>query len=263
MFRASREHSIVSDIDIDIDIDAEETLSSTSAYSIRNEAQCSSACDKDVRTTSTTSASSCSAKEVVPDTTAHAHAHTTHVHARSESKLPRIIFPSFPIRNVPAKTGAVLRWIAVQSTAILDGIKQHVANQDPQHLYAAPLPTDVETMEFLQGRDTDTPESESEPTSKSLSLLDVLHEEEVLLKLTNFDREECQRLTEDMRAFYDVRKAEQEENMMFAKYYSSDAIHPNDLGYDYFGRYLGKQIVQRWNVGVGEEDGIVGEGLDA
>ena len=254
-----------------IDSDAGETLSSTST------------CDTPTSASAATSAS-CSTEESNPNTTTHTH---THSNTKSVSKLPRIIFPSFPTRTVPAKTGTVLRWIAVKSTAILDGIKQHVANQDPEHLYAAPLPTDAETMDFLQGVSgsisTRTPESGSSEftsessismpmsmsISESTSLLDILHEEEILLKLTTFDRKECQRLTEDMRAFYDARKAEQEENMVFSEFFSSDAIHPNDWGYDYFGRYLGKRIVQRWNVGAdvdddkGVDNGIINEGVDA
>ena len=57
--------------------------------------------------------------------------------------------------------------------------------------------------------------------------------------------------------------------MVFSEFFSSDAIHPNDWGYDYFGRYLGKRIVQRWNVGAdvdddkGVDNGIINEGVDA
>jgi len=162
-----------------------------------------------------------------------------------DRKLPYIVFPQFPIRQVPAKTGAILRWMAITFTGILDSIKTRVADENPDYFFAAPTPgLPANGLSY----------SISEPWVPG-----VLREEEVFLRLSNFNREECVQLTGEMQAFYSGRKAKQEKNMMASEMFSNDAMHPNDWGYNYFGTFLGQKIVQRWNAGSRLDVNKVGE----
>jgi hypothetical protein len=159
-------------------------------------------------------------------------AHSLEYH---NENLPLIIFPSFPARHVPAKTGAILRWIGVKLTGMLDAMKKNVADENARHLFAAPYPDDQETLDFIH------------KVKKPGSLMDMLEEEEIMIRLIHGNRDFCQRLVNDMKQFYSTRKARQEDNMMASDLFSNDAVHPNDRGYDYFGRYLGKYLLQRWD----------------
>lgn len=148
--------------------------------------------------------------------------------------LPLIIFPSFPAKHVPAKMGAVLRWIGVKLTGMLDAVKRRIADENAQYIYSAPYPDDQETIDFIH------------KVKKPGSLMDVLEENEIMIQLVHGNKDYCQQLVKDMKTFYSTRKAKQEDNMMASDLFSNDAVHPNDRGYDYFGRYLGKYLLQRW-----------------
>lgn len=156
-------------------------------------------------------------------------------HDHQGFNLPFIMFPCFPTKHVPAKTGVILRWIAVKSTGILDAMKRRVADENLENnIYAVPFPDERETMDYIQN------------VRKPGSLMEMLSEEEIMIRLTHVNGEDCRKLVHDMKQFYSTRKARQEDNMMASELFSNDAVHPNDRGYDYFGRYLGKNVIQRW-----------------
>jgi hypothetical protein len=152
-----------------------------------------------------------------------------------DENLPLIIFPSFPAKHVPAKMGANLRWIGVKLTGMLDAVKRRIADENAQHIYSAPYPDDQETLDFIH------------KVKKPGSLMDVLEENEIMIRLVHGNKDYCQQLVKDMKTFYSTRKAKQEDNMMANDLLSNDAVHPNDRGYDYFGRYLGKYLLQQWD----------------
>ena len=149
----------------------------------------------------------------------------------SSRRLPFIMFPSFPTRHVPAKTGWVLRWVAGVTCGTLDGIKKRVAAERPHHVFAVPNASDEETLGYM---------------NKNGRLWDILDEDEIMLRLVHANEHECKQLIEEMTAFYSKNVAPMEKNMLCNELFAGDAMHPNDDGYDYFGRYLGKEITERW-----------------
>lgn len=155
---------------------------------------------------------------------------TQRIHYKNE-KLPYVIFPSFPTKHVPAKVGAILRWTAVASTGILDGIKKRIADENPHHIFAAPPPSDDDTLAF---------------EAKDGPLWNALREEDVMLRLFHANGKVCQDLVNEMDTFYSRHKASQESGMLAPAFFSNDAMHPNDLGYDLFGRHLGRSVIRRW-----------------
>ena len=147
------------------------------------------------------------------------------------NKLPYIIFPSFPTVHVPAKTGPFVRWVAVQSTSYLDRIKKLVADEHPHHIYAVPCANEQDSLDFLNNKG---------------SIWDALMEENIMLRLVRANGEVCRNLVEEMDKFYSKNMAKKEAGMLFEGLFSNDALHPNDWGYEYFGRHIGKQIIERW-----------------
>eukprot|EP00557_Chaetoceros_sp_GSL56_P012503 CAMPEP_0176485842 /NCGR_PEP_ID=MMETSP0200_2-20121128/5254_1 /TAXON_ID=947934 /ORGANISM="Chaetoceros sp., Strain GSL56" /LENGTH=626 /DNA_ID=CAMNT_0017882511 /DNA_START=202 /DNA_END=2082 /DNA_ORIENTATION=+ len=155
----------------------------------------------------------------------HNHDSLGQCHQSQNVKLPLIIFPSFPTRHVPAKTGFILRWIAIKLSGMLDAVKKRVADENTKYIFAAPFPDEQETLDFIHNVETPG------------SLRDMFGEDEVMIRLIHGNVHDCDRLVKDMKDFYSTRKAKQEDNMMASDLFSNDAVHPNDRGYDYFGRY--------------------------
>lgn len=152
--------------------------------------------------------------------------------ATSCNKKPFILLPSFPTKHVPVKVGLILRLIAVRSTGLLDSFKKQIANKH-ENVNIVPIADDKTTQDFIDGVTTPG------------SLRDMLYEEEILVQISDKAKSQCEGKARDMSIFYNSRgRAKHEENMMFGSLFSHDAVHPNDVGYDYFGRYIGKELLK-------------------
>lgn len=148
------------------------------------------------------------------------------------NRKPFILLPSFPTKHVPVKVGLILRWIAVRSTGLLDSFKKQIANKY-ENVEIVPIADDKITQDFIDG------------VTKPGSLRDMLYEEEILVQISDKGKSQCEGKARDMSNFYNSRgRAKHEENMTFSSLFSHDAVHPNDVGYDYFGRYIGKELLK-------------------
>jgi hypothetical protein len=122
--------------------------------------------------------------------------------------------------------------IAVRSTGLLDSFKKQIANKH-ENVNIVPIADDKTTQDFIDGVTTPG------------SLRDMLYEEEILVQISDKAKSQCEGKARDMSIFYNSRgRAKHEENMMFGSLFSHDAVHPNDVGYDYFGRYIGKELLK-------------------
>lgn len=153
--------------------------------------------------------------------------------------VPHIIFPGMPVKHAPARMGSVLRWIGIQSCKILDDLKKVAEAEDPEHVFAAPIVSDQDTLDFIQHKGI---------------LADAINaEEDVKLRLVHVNGKVCRDLITDMTTFYSENQASVEPGKNMLELFSPDAVHPNDFGYDYFGRYLGLMIIEKWLTN-GKED---------
>jgi hypothetical protein len=145
--------------------------------------------------------------------------------------VPYIILPSFPVKHVPLKSGAILRWMAIKCNGILDGFKKILENENPDQIFAAPSASDQAIRDFLDNKGY---------------LADALIEEHVKLRLVHTNGKVCRDLVKELESFYSNNIATRESGTLFPELFSSDAVHPNDLGYDVFGRHLGSMVIKRW-----------------
>jgi hypothetical protein len=146
--------------------------------------------------------------------------------------VPHIVFPGMPVKHAPARMGSVLRWIGIHSCKILDDLKKVAEAQDPDHVFAAPIVSDKDTLDFIHHKGI---------------LADAINaEEDVKLRLVHVNGRVCRDLVDEMTSFYAGNQASVEPDMNMLELFSPDAVHPNDFGYDYFGRYLGLMIIDKW-----------------
>eukprot|EP00980_Cylindrotheca_fusiformis_P007713 scaffold1637_cov108-Cylindrotheca_fusiformis.AAC.2 len=151
---------------------------------------------------------------------------------KTTTTTPHIIFPGMPVKHAPVRAGFLLRWILTKSCQILDNLKQLVEDEDPEHVFAAPIVSDEDTLDFIQ---------------KKGILADAINaKEDVKLRLVHVNGKVCRNLMDEMTTFYSQNRASVEPGKKMLELFSPDAVHPNDLGYDYFGRYLGLMIIEKW-----------------
>jgi hypothetical protein len=152
-------------------------------------------------------------------------------------RQPHIFLPSFPARMVPAKMGWGLRYIGVKSLAVLDVVKRRKAKESKHHVSAVNEPTLEHAIQFIR-QEGDLWDQE----------MNINQPNEAVLQLVNVSPTACSERVREMAQFYSTHAAPRENDEEFLRMsplISSDAIHPNDFGYDVFARILAKEIAQR------------------
>jgi len=173
-----------------------------------------------------------------------------------------VVFPSMPPRLIPAFQFYPLLWLAVPLTGLIENNKRRLEQKYPRHVVTVdpPDPTDVATFE----------------TQKGL----IWHRratEDTLLCLRDVTAEQCQatvaamtkhvKTKSNIHRIFESRNVPQNVTMTNAptpllselaggpghNIFSVDRVHPNDEGYDFWGRFIAEGLFQRLTP---DEDGF-------
>lgn len=152
--------------------------------------------------------------------------------------FPLIVLPGMPARALPIFRKVPLRWLAVPIVDIMDKHKRDLARLHPGEVLfvKAPSVADLADYEERKGR----------------VWAERCHEDTVLA-LRDVRKRDRQRIEADMQAYYQQKGADGEGGWSLfppargTKVFSVDQIHPNDRGYDFWGRYIGRAIVDAWH----------------
>ena len=172
-----------------------------------------------------------------------------------DEKRHMVVLPGMPARALPVFRMIPLRWLAVPIVAIMDNHKRALAKSHPDEVIFVEAPTVAGITEFEEQRG---PIWEQRVT------------EDTLLALRDIRKSTCTRIESDMQEYYskvgqkyEYKKVEGSSEAMpqhnapvpplserpgqpGSKIFSVDKVHPNDEGYDYWGRYIGDAIVKAW-----------------
>ena len=178
---------------------------------------------------------------------------------RPHGRGPLIVFPGLPASPLPLTHYPPLSWFLIPLLKMMDNNKRLLAQRFPGLvLYvSAPSPSELRN------------EEESDHRGR------VNAGEEVLLQLTNVTQRAQEKVKELMNQHYKSKSAaedaekESEHNkpLVYSQncrehqliepqhtpgstLIAEDRIHPNDAGYDFWGRHIAAAIVREWN----EED---------
>jgi len=165
---------------------------------------------------------------------------------------PLIVLPGLAARALPIFRRLPLRWLAVPIVDKLDNHKRELAMSHPDEVIFVNPPTVAGITEYEEQRGPIWEQRESEDT---------------LLALRDVHRRTCRRIETDMHEYYaeedsfeilkrppsfmpqhnaPVPPLSQRPGRPGSKIFSRDQVHPNDEGYDYWGRYIGSAVVQQW-----------------
>ena len=167
---------------------------------------------------------------------------------------PLVVFPALPVSPLPIFHSQPLRWFALPLFRRVDNYKREVANRFPGEVLFVETPTDDVFSQIEQGKGT---------------LWDERRAEQVLLRLTDVTQRAREHVELVMRAHYakwkqsfgvkesqtDNRQTPEEaqhscEIEVFRRPGSSlisvDGVHPNDAGYEFWGRHIANAIFEEW-----------------
>jgi lysophospholipase L1-like esterase len=168
-----------------------------------------------------------------------------------QKQFPLVVLPGLPSRALPIFRIAPLRWLAVPIVDILDMHKRRLAKSHPSEVMFVPPPSvdDLAAYESCTG--------------------EMWHQrcqEDTILALRDVRRRDCRRVERDLRSYYAHKDRRQWAGEGLRKkpadgwwswfsnpsptpgagIFSVDQIHPNDDGYDFWGRYIANSIADEW-----------------
>jgi len=165
---------------------------------------------------------------------------------QTQTQPPMIVFPRFPTKENPVKMNKLLNSIAIYLSGLIDDIKQRIANQYSNVI--SPKNSSVETaVLYLQQQHMKREQRRQQKRVEEEEEEDFINNEEFLINLIDSDYETCSNLEYKMKEFYSKRNAsdfciDTPTSSLFAP----DGLHPNDSGYDYFGKLLAEDIIKEW-----------------
>jgi hypothetical protein len=174
----------------------------------------------------------------------------------NKEHVPLIVLPGMPARALPLFQHVPLRWLAVPATDMMDMHKRHLAKSHPDEVLFVNAPTERELGSYVENMTTEMGDGSSSSCN----------EETVLLALRDVKRRDCRRARGAMQSYYAKKTLGQKStcsaymNNPFKlirthllgfppashlKAFSPDGVHPNDMGYEFWGRHIANAIYDK------------------
>jgi len=176
----------------------------------------------------------------------------------NNTQLPLVVFPGMPTALLPIFQQLPIRWMAIPVSGIMDQHKVELSKKEHEKvkvMYVEPpsvaIASDFEAQRGLYW--------------------DQRLKEDTLLALRNVTKQDCESKTRTMRAYYESKtnkyalpcyppsQALTQANIPFpplserrgnnkdgSKIVCMDGVHPNDEGYDMWGRHIAHGILEQW-----------------
>ncbi|CAJ1962867.1 unnamed protein product [Cylindrotheca closterium] len=154
---------------------------------------------------------------------------------RRQSFFPMVVLPGMPASSLPAFDAFPLRHLAHPMVAIMDGHKRNISNaHDGEVLFVDPP----------------SKEALSEYSAKKGFYWRQQVDDNVLLNASDISQRRKEAMENDMKEYYEEYQTTFECHPPKAynhfSAFSADGIHPNNSGYNFWGRYIGNAIVEEW-----------------
>ena len=147
---------------------------------------------------------------------------------------PLFVLPGSPIRLVPAFRTAPLQWFAVPIFDFMDNKKRDFASSNPCDILFVEDPSLKDAIDYESQRGR---------------LWNDKHQEKIVLKVKDVSSRECGNIESEMKTYYESKHKlydtvhsntplSEWPGIPGTKIFSVDGIHPNEAGYDMYGKRL-------------------------
>lgn len=162
---------------------------------------------------------------------------------RSNSRqFPLVVLPAMPARALPVFRIVPLRWLSIPIVDIMDMHKRNLARCHPGEVQFVPAPSLYDLAMY---------EREDGEIWEQRCL------EETILSLKDIRKRDRRRIEQEMQEYFNIKGLRNRASVgIFSRFrkpapaesvFSADQIHPNDRGYDFWGRYIAGAIVNEWH----------------
>jgi hypothetical protein len=163
---------------------------------------------------------------------------TTHTQTSlyNNPHFPMVVLPGMAARALPIFQTAPLRWLAVPIVDIMDSHKRKLARHHDGEVFFIEAPSWEAMADFF---------------GKNGVYWQEVVDDHVLLNLRGIKRKHALTIESDMAAYF-AKKVQTPKpgTLPFRRrhysMFSVDGIHPNDQGYEFWGRYIARAIVEEW-----------------
>jgi hypothetical protein len=147
-----------------------------------------------------------------------------------------VVLPGMPARSLPIFQIAPLRWLAVPIIDIMDSHKKKLARRHDGEVLFVDAPTCEEIALYS--------------CQSGMHWEDEM-DDRLLLNLRGIKRKHARRIEAEMQEYFSKKSQPTDPESLPLRrrhhsMFSVDGIHPNDKGYDFWGRYIAQAIVEEW-----------------
>jgi len=162
--------------------------------------------------------------------------------------FPLVVLPGMPARALPIFRTLPLRWLAVPIVDIMDKHKRNLAQCHPGEVLFVDAPS-IDELTLYENEQGDIWSDHCG--------------EDTVLALRDIRKSDRHRIERHMKEYYGSKKimpggaATLAARSLLSRHpfrakcpddlFSADRVHPNDLGYDFWGRHIGNAIVAEWH----------------
>ena len=161
------------------------------------------------------------------------HVSKSEVASDSSPLHPLYVLPAMPTRALPSLRYYPLRWLALPVFDSLAKKARQLAESNPDILFVKdPALDDINDYEAQHG-----------------AIWEQHNQEQVLLSLRDIREEDCNDIEEAMKEYYQHKIKSYDtvhDHTPGTKLFCVDRIHPNEAGYDFWGRYIANAIIKEW-----------------
>lgn len=148
--------------------------------------------------------------------------------------FPMIVLPGMPARALPIFSVAPLRWLAVPVVDIMDTHKRRLAQRHRGEVVFVEAPTVAQISDYID---------------KVGDYWIQEQDDAVFLRYRDIKRRHARLIESEMKQYYTDQKERPKPPSHHNRHFnvfSIDGIHPNEVGYKFWGRHIAHHIVQEW-----------------
>ena len=145
---------------------------------------------------------------------------------RHQWHRPLVVLPALPAKVLPASKIRPLNWIAFPLLRVIENAKRKLSKLYPDSIVFVEAPSRSDFEDYMQKRGPIWDRKELEGHVKSV---------------TDVNPFECQQTLHLMQEY-----SGKDGRVSPEPFLATDGVHPNDLGYSYWGRMIASSIVEEW-----------------